>query len=383
MCRRRGSVILNILFITSNNTGAGHRSITEAVSTQIKNLSPDINISIIDGFAEGNIFAKASGCVYNTLAVYFPPIWDFIYTYCDYTKAFVNWFIKLCTKKSIMNAIEGSNPDLILSIHGSFVGSVIDMMKERNYKIPLMPIIADLDNVTSLWADNRVKAIICPTHESKQKMEADGMAPEKLFILGFPVRQQFTASVVPEASAAPKGLHYESDKPLALIISGSQGSRRSAKIIHKLLKADCCKLCVITGDNKRLLKSLEAKYKSELGKRLNVLGFTKELDKYMRAANFLITRASPNVLMEAVSLGKPIITTDAFYGQEKKNPAFVKNHKLGVYCKDLNKLPDVINQLTADGSAGLKKITANQRAYYKPDSTVRLAEFVLKCAKKE
>ena len=372
---------MNILFITSNNTGGGHKSITEAISAQIKELSPESDITIIDGFNEGNFIARASGRIYNTLAVYFPLVWELIYTYCDYAKGFVNWFVVLCTKEGIMRAVESSKPDLIITVHASFVGSVIDMLEKRNYSIPLITVIADLDNVTALWADNRVKAIICPTQESKRTMIASGMTPEKLFIFGFPLRKRFTE---PSISGAPiDGLNYESDKPLALVVSGSQGSRRSAKIIHKLLAADCCKLCVVAGTNKTLRRTLETRYKSELGKRLNVIGFTQELDQYMRKADFLIARASPNVLMEAVCLGKPVITTDAFYGQEKKNPAFVTNHKLGVYCKDINKLPDVIGRLTADGGAGLKEITKNQKAYYKPDSTRRLAKFALQRAKRD
>jgi len=371
---------LNILFITSNNTGAGHRSITEAVSTQIKRLSPDADIHILDGFAEGNALARASGRIYNTLAVYFPFVWELIYSYCDYAYKLVNKFIIICTKDCIMRAVDNAKPDIIISVHASFVGSVLSMLEKRKMDIPLVTIIADLDNVTSLWSDDRVKAIVCPTDESKRKMALTGMPPEKLFIFGFPLREQFTEPGVSDTSTAIQCLHYKSDKPLALVVSGSQGSKRSAKIIHKLLAADCCKLCVVTGSNKKLRKTLETRYKSELGIRLNVIGFTKELDKYMRAADFLIARASPNVLMEAVCLGKPVITTDAFYGQEKKNPAFIQNHKLGVYCKEIDRLPDVINQLIADDSAGLKEITRNQSVFYKPDSTRRLAKFALQCA---
>jgi len=373
---------LNILFITSNNTGAGHKSITEAVSTQIKRQSPDVNIFVIDGFAEGNFLARASGRIYNTLAVYFPFVWELIYSSCDYAYNFINKFIVLCTKDCIIRAVEDSKPDLIISVHASFVGSVLSMLEKHGCNIPLITIIADLDNVTSLWADKRVKAIICPTEESKRKMMAVGMAPEKLFIFGFPLREQFTNPEMFDTSPLINSLKYESDKPLALVVSGSQGSNRSAKIIHTLLDADCCRLCVVTGSNKMLRKILETRYKSELGKRLNVIGFTKELDQYMRASDFLIARASPNVLMEAVCLGKPVITTDAFYGQEKKNPAFIQNHKIGVYCKNINKLPEVINRLTADGAVGLKEITENQKAYYKPDSTRRLAKFTLQYLKK-
>jgi processive 1,2-diacylglycerol beta-glucosyltransferase len=371
---------LNILFITSNSTGQGHKSITEAVSAQIKRLSPDVNISILDGFAVGNIFSKASGRVYNTIAVYFPFLWELIYRFSDRHYRFINKITVWGTESGIMGVIKSSKPDIIISVHAAFVGSIMTILENHNCHIPLISIVADLDNVTALWFDKRAKAVICPTREAKRKMIIAGMPPERLYLYGFPLREQFTASC--GEFSVIEGLNYESDKPLALLISGSQGSRRSSKIVKLLLRADCCKLCVVTGSNKILRKELEIRYAADLGKRLNIIGFTKELDKYMRAADFLIARASPNVMMEAVCLGKPVIATDAFPGQEKKNPEFMRNHHLGVYCKKIELLPNVVRTLTADNGARLKEISRNQQTFYRPDCTKRIAMFAIQCANK-
>ena len=373
---------MNILFITSNSTGQGHKSITEAISTQLKCLSPDINISVIDGFAEGNAIAAASGRIYNTIAVFFPIIWELIYRFCDHAYRLINKLTVSCTQSGILRAIEHSKPNLIISVHATFVGSVLSIMEKNNLNIPLISIIADLDNVSSLWFDKRARAIICPTQEAKRKMIVAGMPPEKLFVFGFPLRRQFTDHLYTDENTEIEGFCYKSDKPLALLINGSQGSARSMRIVNTLLSADCCRICVVTGSNKILRKTLEKRFKSELGNRLNVIGFTKELDKYMRAADFLIIRASPNVLMEAVCLGKPIIATYAFFGQEKKNPAFIQNHKLGVFCKKTKLLPDVIERLIKNNAEGLKEITKNHAAFYKRDSAKRIAKFALQCAEK-
>jgi processive 1,2-diacylglycerol beta-glucosyltransferase len=373
---------LNILFITSNSTGQGHKSITEAVSAQIKRLSPDASILVQDGFVVGNFIAKVSGRVYNTIAVYFPFLWELIYRFCDSHYRFINKLTVSSTEKGITDVIETSKPDIIISVHAAFVGSIITILENHHYSIPLVSIIADLDNVSALWSDKRAKAIICPTQEAKRKMIRSGMAPEKLYIFGFPLRERFTAVRGFAENPMIEGLGYESDKPLALLISGSQGSRRSARIVKTLLRADCCNICVVTGSNKILRKELEIRYAADLGKRLNVIGFTKELDAYMLAADFLIARASPNVLMEAVCLGKPLITTDAFPGQEKKNPEFIRNHHLGVHCKKIEFLPDIIRRLTADNCAGLKEISKNQSAFYKPDCAERIAKFVIQRANK-
>ena len=369
---------MNILFITSNSTGQGHKSITEAVSSQLKRLAPDVNISVIDGFTEGNALARASGRIYNTIAVYFPLLWGLLYRFCDFAYRLINKLTIWCTEKGVMNAVMREKPDIIISVHAAFVGSVLSILEKHRLSVPLIPIIADLDNVSSMWYDKRAAAIICPTQEAKQKMALLGMPEEKLVIYDFPLRKQFTEPD-PAASSLADDLHFDSDKPLALLINGSQGSPRSVNMVKTLLKAESCNLCVVTGSNKQLRELLEICFKPYLGKRLKVIGYTHEMDKYMRAADFLIARASPNVLMEAVFLRKPVIATGAFHGQEEKNPAFIENHKLGVFCKKIALLPEVVRALTANDGAKLKEISENQAAFYKSDSTIRIAAFLLQC----
>ena len=79
--------------------------------------------------------------------------------------------------------------------------------------------------------------------------------------------------------------------------------------------------------------------------RIQIYGFTKDIKKYMLAADILVIRASPNVLMEVVNLCKPIIIVSALKGQEEKNPKFVVRHNLGIYCKDIKMLPEMVTQL--------------------------------------
>ncbi|MDR3239630.1 MAG: glycosyltransferase [Clostridiales bacterium] len=362
---------MNILFLTSYSTGQGHKSITEALCRQIERLAPETNITIVDGFASGNWAARASGQVYNMLAVYFPYLWKLIYPLTDVFPHFINRVTARCIGKELLKRVRETNPDLIVSVHAAFVGASILLLRKRKLSIPVVSVVADLDNVAALWADRDAYAVVCPTEEAKNKMLAVGMPEDKLPVLGFPIRESFTK----KDAANP---HGDTENLTALLISGSQGSRRIQKIVRVLLDNHTCRMRIITGKNFILKKALELRYASRLGHEIEIMGFIKEIDQYMCQADFLIARASPNVVMEAVALNKPVVITDFFYGQEKKNPAFIENHHLGVVCTDIQRLPSVIAGLSADDGAGWRAIQKSQAMYDKTDAAARAAAFFLK-----
>jgi len=64
-------------------------------------------------------------------------------------------------------------------------------------------------------------------------------------------------------------------------------------------------------------------------KNIYVLPFTKEIAPYMAAADVIMGKAGPNMLFEAVTLGKPFIATSYIPGQEEANLEFIRRYKLG------------------------------------------------------
>jgi processive 1,2-diacylglycerol beta-glucosyltransferase len=364
---------MKILIVTSYGTGQGHKSITEALLSQFKKLAPEGTVTtVMDGFETGNWVAKVSGKAYNALAVYAPWLWGAMYAFFDAASGLMNKLTAKSIKRGFLERIDKIKPDVIVSVHAAFVGSIIDILEKAGKRIPVVVVVADLDNVTSLWRDKRAAAIICPTEEAAKRILDLGMPEEKVKIASLPVREKFNSNDAEKRS--------KNDRPLALLISGSQGSKKSRKMIKKLLKSKLCRVRVITGSNTLLKSALEIRFFRKLGRELEVLGFTTEVDKHMREADFLIARASPNVLMEAVSMEKPVIITETFYGQERKNPQFILKHNLGIVCKSLRKLPSAVASLIKNGGQLYNSITQSQRAFKNSSSSALICEIAMSVA---
>lgn len=64
------------------------------------------------------------------------------------------------------------------------------------------------------------------------------------------------------------------------------------------------------------------------------LGFITNMAEYMVAADVLITKAGPGTIVEAASVGLPVLTTSYLPGQEEGNVDFVIEKKFGAYKSD-------------------------------------------------
>jgi 1,2-diacylglycerol 3-beta-galactosyltransferase len=64
------------------------------------------------------------------------------------------------------------------------------------------------------------------------------------------------------------------------------------------------------------------------------LGFITNIAEYMVAADVLITKAGPGTIVEAASVGLPVLTTSYLPGQEEGNVDFVIEKKFGAYKSD-------------------------------------------------
>lgn len=364
-----------ILFVSSLNTGHGHRSITEALQEQLSRIAPSVQVDEVDGFMLGGKFSGLMSKTYNKIVVSVPLFWKAYYELGNIFPSVANHFVSKSMKKDFVKLINTNRPDLIVSVHPCYVSSVEDILEQMGWKIPVVALIADLDNVARMWADKRSLYTLCPTINAKNSMLKFGISEEKIKLFGFPVRDRFNHFEPAEGITYYE--HISGKKRLTfLIMNGSQGLRLVVKMAKELLDSFNCNVVILAGNNGKLKKTTEKALQS-YGDKVTVCGFVKNVEQYMSQSDIMILRASPNVIMEAVNLCKPVIITGALTGQEEKNPEFAVNNKLGVVCKDIHKLPRAIKQLLASEGKNINNIYENQIKYRQPQAAEEIAEFLL------
>ncbi|AJA49363.1 processive diacylglycerol beta-glucosyltransferase [Clostridium pasteurianum DSM 525 = ATCC 6013] len=365
---------MNILIISSNNTGCGHKSIAEALMEEFGEI-PDTNVKVIEGFDTKGILLNTVGKSYGFCTRRARVLWKAVWNISLRKPELLSKFTETAMTKNFTKVLDQEKPDLILSIHPNFNAPVLNILYKNGYNIPFITLIADLISITPLWVDKRADYIISPTMEARKKCIEFGANPLKVKVDKFPVRSRFynnNTRKIPIINNDPKNaLKF-------LLMSGGEGVGNLGNIAEILLENFNCDVKIVAGKNSILKNKLENKYSQKYGDRLEVYGYVNNINKLMEEVDILITRGSPNVLMEAVASNLPIIVTGELLGQEEENSYYIEQKKLGMVCKDYKNLNNSVKRLLNQNGKLLKEIMEAQRLYRDPDATKNTVDFIMK-----
>lgn len=363
----------NVIIISSNYTGHGHKSISEALQEQF-NMHKDVNINIIDGFDLGGNIGIRVGKSYGIVTRNAKELWNLAWKFSNKNLSLMHEFIELSIKHNFLKLLRRLKPDLILCVHPVFNTPILNILKEFRLNIPFVTLVADLVSISPLWADKRANCIICPTEDAKERCLGFGVSDSTVKVIGFPVRSRFTQHIKNNT----KKQKYNFKKPLqCLVMSGGEGCGDMGLVSKILLDNFDSNVCIIAGRNKSLKSKLEKTLSQQYPGRINIIGYTTRIEEYILNSDIVFTRGSPNVMMEAVACNVPLIITGALPGQEQENPEFAQRNNLGVVCKDFSNLSAIVSNLIADNAKILKEIKQSQKDYFDYNSAQKIVEYTL------
>ena len=359
-----------IMLLTSQYTGRGHMSIAEALMEHFERMK-DLTVDVVDGFIFMGRQGVTNSKIYNVITRRAKFIWKAAFE-ATQVGDFVPHNMGYLVQKRLVRYVRATQPDLILSVHPMFVGSVIDALERNGLNIPVVCLEADLVNIHSAWCDVRVAKIICPTKEAFDRSVELGMPEEKLITIGFPTRGQFCKAA---RNRGPR--KYPTNRPMrCLMTAGGGGAGEIEEFARTLMRETDVQLTVICGSNEKLREKLEAKFGIKYSDRMRILGFVTDMESEYSLADAAILRASPNCMFEAIVMDIPMVLTGALPGQEQDNPLFAEAHGLGVICQEPEHLAQCIAGLLANDCAQLKQISENQQNYRDLDSAFKVAKYV-------
>jgi processive 1,2-diacylglycerol beta-glucosyltransferase len=160
-------------------------------------------------------------------------------------------------------------------------------------------------------------------------------------------------------------------------MSGGEGVGNMSKIAKILLDNFNCTVKIVAGRNMALRKKLENSLVEIYGDKVQIYGFTENIQDLMLASDIAFTRGSPNVMMEAISCNIPLILTGALPGQEQGNPEYAEKHNLGVVCTDIKRIKATIDNLLENNAKNLTLIKKSQKNYANSNVAKDIVDFIL------
>jgi len=128
--------------------------------------------------------------------------------------------------------------------------------------------------------------------------------------------------------------------PTALVMGGGWGLLLREELLDKLaawredIQVVCC-----TGSNEKLAARLRA-HPTFHHPNMKVIGFTRQIGKWMDASDLLITKPGGMTCTEGMAKGIPMLFFESIPGQEEKNREYFVQHGYGAELTS----PDVLDE---------------------------------------
>src|SRR5277367_5607030 len=242
--------------------------------------------------------------------------------------------------------------DLLVSVIPHFNREIYESWNNVCPGRPFVTIITDLaDFPPHFWIESPVPGkseqyIIAGTQRAVEQAKAIGHDDPHIFATsGMILRPDFYVPDNSDPLALRTQLGLQPNLPTAIVLFGGHGSKVMFDITERLDAAELpVQLILICGRNEALAAKLRAR---KWRMPVNVIGFTKEIHKWMRAADFLIGKPGPGSIAEAMVRKLPVLVECNSWTlpQERYNAEWVLEKRVGIVLKSFKEVVAGVNQM--------------------------------------
>jgi 1,2-diacylglycerol 3-beta-galactosyltransferase len=268
-------------------------------------------------------------------------------------------------------ALVRSHPaDLIVTVHpwaNTFALKALGLDRP-----PFINVVTDMVTTHALWYDNRADLILVPTETARKRAIKYKISPEKVQVVGLPVADEYCKPMGSKGILRKK-LGWPEERPIVLMVGGGEGMGPLAKTAYAIDASGLdLGLVIVCGRNQRLKASLES-YQWE--NPTMIYGFTHDMPDFMRASDYIVTKAGPGTIAEALNAELPIILYSKLPGQEDGNVTFVQEEGAGVWAPNPQ---DAVRALTRwiSRPAERQKVVENCRRAGNPEAARTIARII-------
>jgi 1,2-diacylglycerol 3-beta-galactosyltransferase len=223
-------------------------------------------------------------------------------------------------------------PDLVVSLIPNFNRAIYQAIERVMPRVPLVTILTDMaDYPPHFWIERQPQYLICGTDRAYRQALELGHAKERIFrTSGMILNPRYYEPIEMNRGPDREALRLDAARPTALMMFGGEGSAAMLDIAKRLDASGLdIQLIAICGKSKKLEETMKALPRRI---RMHVEGFTREVPRFMRLADFFIGKPGPGSISEAVAMGLPVIIERNHWTlpQERYNADWVEEQGVGI-----------------------------------------------------
>ena len=238
-------------------------------------------------------------------------------------------------------------PDLVVSVVPNFNRAMGESLRRALPDVPLVTVLTDFaDYPPHFWIERQPQFLICGTERAAQQARAMGHDAAHIFrTSGMILAPKFYEHVETDRRTERQKLSLDPDLPTGLVLFGGHGSRVMLDIARRLDASGLkLQLIFICGKNQALVQEL-AKMPRHIP--MFVEGFTAEVQRYMRLADFFIGKPGPGSISEALAMKLPVLVERNAWTlpQERYNADWIVEKQVGLVLRSFRFIVQAVAEL--------------------------------------
>lgn len=255
--------------------------------------------------------------------------------------------------KLLANYWRAHPADLLISVIPHFNREISESWSSVYPGRPFVTIITDMaDFPPRFWIEPIAEQIVVAGSD-RAGTQARGLGKTGKNLLeasGMILRPEFYVEQKESFTVIRQQLGLDLHLPTAIVLFGGYGSNVIFEIAKQIDAARLpLQLILICGKNEKLAARLQA---IKWNIPVHIVGFTREVNRLMRAADFLIGKPGPGSIAEAMTSGLPVLVecNSSTLPQERYNTEWVTEKQVGVVVKHFKReIVDAVKAFLAPG----------------------------------
>jgi processive 1,2-diacylglycerol beta-glucosyltransferase len=368
------------VLVLSASAGFGHMRAAEAVELAVKKVAPDAIVRNVDvlklsippfRFCYGQMYIdmidvapQALGFFYNRMDQFHMPsrepnFWDRIRVRLE--KMSMPRFVHL---------LQSEPWDVIINTHFLSAEIIAMLCRRGQCSIPQSLVITDFE-AHRLWAPQPCSRYFVATEEIVHYLQCYNLPADSISLTGIPIHPVFAENKDATECRVRHGI--STDRPVILQLAGGNGVGPIEDVYRSLLGMTLpVELVVVTGRNEAARKKLEAA-PVPAHQCAKVLGFTREIDELMAAADIAVTKPGGLTTSESLARGLPLAIVNPVPGQEDRNSDFLLEEGAAIKINHINTMAFKVEEVLQDRER-LARLKANARRLGRPRAAYEVAE---------
>jgi processive 1,2-diacylglycerol beta-glucosyltransferase len=366
------------VLLLSASSGAGHVRAAQALEKAFI-ARGDCDVEHIDAIDYvSKLFQRAYDKSYISIVRRAPDLMGVVYDRTDRPWQHPRRRLTLdrLNSQPMIRLLKRVQPDLCVATHFLPAEIIAWLIAKKKLRAKNAIVVTDYD-VHAMWLCRTVGRYYVALQEAAEYLAGIGVPREIVRVAGIPIDPLFAVPL--DRAAARSTLNLDAKSPVIVLAAGGYGIGPLEQLVRDLLALQKpWQLVAIAGKSEPMKKRLDENARaagtlSNGSARLVAVGFTKQMDQYMAAADLLVGKAGGLTTSEALARHLPMALIEPIPGQEFRNADHLLEAGAAIRCNNLPAAAWKIARLL-DDPARMEKMRKAAAQLARPNAAADIAE---------